>query len=99
MTRPGIEPRSPEPLTITLLIRPMACKGISPKVNIIAWLRFELAYYDVAVQPVRHYVMEIPLNFDYERWKQQNCVENNKIALNVEFCKKLSIIKKKFIRL
>ena len=30
-------------------------KGISPKVNVIAWLEFELAYYDVKVQHVNHY--------------------------------------------
>ena len=30
-------------------------KGISLKVGVIAWLEFELAYYDVAVQHVNHY--------------------------------------------
>ena len=29
-------------------------KGISPKVNVIALLEFELAYYDVAVQHISH---------------------------------------------
>ena len=33
-------------------------KGINPKVNVIAQLEFELAYYDVAVQYVSHYAME-----------------------------------------
>ena len=30
-------------------------KGISPKVNVIARLEFELAYYDIIVQHVSHY--------------------------------------------
>ena len=30
-------------------------KGISPKVNVIALLGFELPYYDVAAQRVSHY--------------------------------------------
>ena len=30
-------------------------KGINPKVNVIAWLEFELAYYDFAVEHVSHY--------------------------------------------
>ena len=32
-------------------------KGIKLKVNVIARLEFELAYYDAAVQKVRHYAM------------------------------------------
>ena len=28
---------------------------ISPKVNVLARLDFEIAYYDVSVQPVNHY--------------------------------------------
>ena len=35
--------------------------GISPKVNIIAWLEFELASYDVAVQHVSHHAGRRPL--------------------------------------
>ena len=34
-------------------------KEISSKVNIIAWLEFELAYYDVVVQHVNHYNMGV----------------------------------------
>ena len=34
-------------------------KDISPKMNVIAWLEFELADYDVAVQHISHYVTEI----------------------------------------
>ena len=30
-------------------------KGVSPKVNVIARLEFELAYYDVTIQNVSHY--------------------------------------------
>ena len=35
-------------------------KGIYPKVNVIAWLEFELAYYDSTVQPFHHYTMRNP---------------------------------------
>ena len=35
-------------------------KGISSKVNIIAPLQFELAYYDGAVPQVSHYTSGIP---------------------------------------
>ena len=36
-------------------------KGICPKVNVIAWLEFEFAYYDVAVQHDSYYSMGTPL--------------------------------------
>ena len=29
--------------------------GITPKLNVIAPLEFELSYYDVAIQPANHY--------------------------------------------
>ena len=32
--------------------------GICPKVNVIAWLEFELAYNDVTAQHVSHNIME-----------------------------------------
>ena len=35
-------------------------KGISPKVNVLAQLEFELTYYDVAVQHISHYAMSTP---------------------------------------
>ena len=35
-------------------------KCISPKVNVIVRLRFELAYYDIAVQQVSHYATGTP---------------------------------------
>ena len=35
-------------------------KSISPKVNEIAQLRFELAYYHVAIKYVNHDVMNTP---------------------------------------
>ena len=35
-------------------------KGISAKVNVIAWLEFELTYYNVTVQHVNHYTTETP---------------------------------------
>ena len=36
-------------------------KGICPKVNVIARLEFELAYYDSAVHRFNHYTMRTPL--------------------------------------
>ena len=35
-------------------------KSISPEENVIGRLRFELAYYNVVVQHVSHYVMGTP---------------------------------------
>ena len=32
-----------------------SCKSISSKVNVIVWLGFEPAYYDVTVQHISHY--------------------------------------------
>ena len=40
-------------------------KGIYPKVNILAWLEFELAYYDPAVQRFNHYTTRMLPN-DYK---------------------------------
>ena len=36
-------------------------KGINPKVKVIMRLGFELAYYTVIVQHVRHYTESLPL--------------------------------------
>ena len=38
-------------------------KGIKPKVNAIARLVFELAYFAVPVQRVNHYATGIPMNY------------------------------------
>ena len=38
-------------------------KGICPKVNVIAWLESELAYYDSAVHRFNHYTTRTPLEF------------------------------------
>ena len=35
-------------------------KGICPKVNVIAWLEFKLAYYDSAVHRFNHYTTRTP---------------------------------------
>ena len=35
-------------------------KGISPKVNVIAWLEFELTHYKTVVQYVDHYTADTP---------------------------------------
>ena len=37
-------------------------ESISPKVNVIMYLEFELTYNDVTVKHVRHYTMSAPLN-------------------------------------
>ena len=50
-------------------------KGISPKGNIIAWLEFELAFYDVEDQHVSHFTVESPLKlfvFDVTVRKKKN---------------------------
>ena len=36
-------------------------EGICPKVNVIAWLEYELAYYDSAVHRFNHYTIRHPL--------------------------------------
>ena len=38
-------------------------KRISPKVNVIAWLEFELIHYDDAVQQVSYFVMGFSSHF------------------------------------
>ena len=38
-------------------------KGISLKVNAIAWLEFELAFFKAAVHYFSHYVLETPHRF------------------------------------
>ena len=35
-------------------------KDISPKMNVIAWLEFELIYFEVAVQHFNHYATGTP---------------------------------------
>ena len=45
-------------------------KGISLKTNIKAWLVFELAYYDVAIQHVNHYAKRTPPNLILHTLKQ-----------------------------
>ena len=42
-------------------------KGISPKVNVVVQLEFELAFYDTRVQHISHYVMETSslINFSF----------------------------------
>ena len=36
-------------------------KGVSLKVKVITLMEFELVYYDVTVQHIRHYDMEVSL--------------------------------------
>ena len=49
-----------EPSGYPRLRSPTLLKYISPKINIIARLEFELAYSDLAVQLFSHYTTEIP---------------------------------------
>ena len=37
-------------------------KGISPQVNVIARLEFELTYYNITVQNINHMAMATPLS-------------------------------------
>ena len=48
-------------------------KGISPKVNVIAQLEFELCYFEVSVQYFNHYATETPSS-----WK--GCGKNLKFG-------------------
>ena len=52
-------------------------KGINSKVNVIAWLKFELAYYDKAVYHVSHYTTEtLPVCASVSKcWCHHNKVE------------------------
>ena len=50
-------------------------KGICPKMNVIAWLEFELAYYDFAVHRFNHKSMKVIFIF----------LPNKKIALILLF--------------
>ena len=47
-------------------------EGISPKVNAVAQLEFEFAYYDVTVQHVSHYVPGTPHKSKRKKQKQHN---------------------------
>ena len=41
-------------------------KGICPKVNIIVWLEYQLAYYDSAVYRFNHYTTRTPPNPEFQ---------------------------------
>ena len=48
-------------------------KGICPKVNVIARLEFELAFFDVAFEHVNHYTTGTsPVFFCLFKWKWEN---------------------------
>ena len=55
-------------------------KGISPKVNVLARLGFELVYYDVVVQYVSHYTKRIPPYFILMEGRNKNYVPGSKLA-------------------
>ena len=44
-------------------------KGICPKVKVIAWLKFEIAYYDSRVHCFTHYTTRTPSSLESE-WQQ-----------------------------
>ena len=54
-------------------------KGISPKVNVLAWQEFELAYYDVAVLHVSHNAAKTPSLFVLDSNKQLDKYPNAQI--------------------
>ena len=45
-------------------------KGICPKVNVIARLEFELAYYDFAIHRFNHYTTRTPPQRERERERE-----------------------------
>ena len=47
-------------------------KGISPKVNVIAWLEFELVYFEAAVQHFSQYAKEIAAQLIRDHKKKKN---------------------------
>ena len=64
-------------------------KGISQKVSVIAWLKFELAYFMAIVQHFSHHVMETPhLFFLYQvlsNFTCPHCISGNFHMLTVLF--------------
>ena len=63
-------------------------KGISPKVNVIVQLEFELAYYDVAVQHVSHYAMGLAFHLSVWHLKR---------LINIYFATGLLVLSNKTI--
>ena len=47
-------------------------KCTCPKVNVIAWLEIELAYYDSAVQPLRHEDTHLRQKGKFKKDNRQN---------------------------
>ena len=62
-------------------------KGICPKVNVIAWLGFELTFYNVKVQHVNHYCLQNVL-FQYSKYRRC-CTSTN-------LCRTKNILLKKY---
>ena len=56
-------------------------KGISLKVNVIAWQEFKFIYYDVAVQHVSYYAMETSHPEMKWRFKQKKKKKKKKKTL------------------
>ena len=53
--------------TVVVLFNPFP-EGCGSKVNMIAWLKFELPYYDVAIEHVNHYTTTNPSNCIVKSW-------------------------------
>ena len=60
----------------------------SPKVNIIAWLEFELAYYNVAVQHISHYIISTA-SLKNTKTNKKICMDNNKMKQFINKLKQL----------
>ena len=58
MTWPGVEPKSPGPWE-DIVVHTFP-KSIYPKVNVIARLEYELAYYDSSAHCFNHYTTRTP---------------------------------------
>ena len=59
--------------------------GISPKVNAIGRLKFELAYYDVTVEHINHYAAKIPFSWVIYLDLTLN-TNRNKILTTTTYC-------------
>ena len=44
-------------------------KGISPKVNVVVWLKSKLTYFKATVQHLSHYLTDIPHKYIFSKSK------------------------------
>ena len=64
-------------------------KGTYPKVNVIAWLVFELAYYNFAVHRFNRYTMRPPTkhlesSLDIKTWSPSKKTKHLKSSLDIK---------------